>query len=391
MGRLLRAPGDVLADGQGFARVGGDGRVLVTNAQDQCPECGCGGPDYVDPQAPCCPGSERLQVGGGEVVFSLPAPWPPVRGWCLGTGALVNNRTQWVRGFVESALVIGSTDRRNLGDGVGRETTYRITLSQHGGLEDIGRQVRSTATVRRSSLTLDGDIPGSFEAMVRDTDRADSGLIVRTGMYAGAAAGLSELAAEALSQTPRSHPTMIGGSALIGAQVGASGVLASGFPTAGSRYGVTAGNRLGTAEVGVPVLTVGGNATTEETILSRSWRTWLVSQTVMRFELSQVYRRRLINLLPGVTLRDDQDESISISGRIELVTPCPPVGGVSVGGEVENPTRWMGLEWEGEPMPLRVLSKLRGRPSSGCGCGCIRPLKRLWRRLLGAVPHPASA
>jgi hypothetical protein len=370
MGRLLLAPGDVLADGQGFARVGSDGRVLVTNAQDQCPECGCGG----DVGRVCCAG------GIGLMQDSLPSRFPcdftpsvagepPLLDWCLGTGQLrhtLNRATRTARSL--NPLAFGASTLET--EDVEVLAPVAVTTGRSQGAPWSVNQ--TPATGQRRSQTF-GPSPSDQTFMVNAAN-------VQATIY-----GLTALNQAAAARTGR---IVVGGSTCAAARTASSllDVVVRYFGP-GSFSGLPINPPVNTADrpSGTHTGTDSNGAWTMT--IARQWSAVPLSASLIRVRaVETVSFRQTQTLGPR-----EFDLTYDTEWTTETLSPCPPVGGLSVGGEVENPTRWMGLEWEGEPMPLRVLNKLVGRPSSGCGCGCIRPLKRLWRRLLGAVPHPASA
>jgi hypothetical protein len=375
MGRLLRAPGDVLADGQGFARVGADGRVLVTNGQDLCPECGCGG----DVPRVCCAGAWQIVNNGLTGVFPCdvtptdPGEPGPLLDWCLGTGQLRHTLIRATASYrTRNPLPFGFY---NINTGSVTVATPLVIV----GLRTIG------ASWGANRVPASGQIRSQvFTGSPSDTTRQ-----ITSANVSGAAGVVTALRDGAPARTGRSSITGIScngtaivepGLRVIGRVFGPDlpGGVFSGGGTAGFENPDRLPSGTHTAVVGIDTATL---------TIARQWSVTALSATVLRVRATESVAYRRVKA-DGA---EELDATFDTEYTTETLSPCPPVGGLSVGGEVENPTRWMGLEWEGEPMPLRVLSKLLGRPSSGCGCGCIRPLKRLWRRLLGAVPHPASA
>jgi len=67
-----------------------------------------------------------------------------------------------------------------------------------------------------------------------------------------------------------------------------------------------------------------------------------------------------------------------------VTRPCP----AGLHPDRDGVVRWMGVRWEGVPAPIRwwlwAFHPRHPRPGSFAGCGCVRVLKRAWRRLRGA-------
>lgn len=367
---LTLAPGDVVADAGGFTRIGADGRVLVYNSADQCPECGCGG------QAPraCCAGASAVVAQNTNPSPTFPCDWTvepadegPLYDWCLGTGG-----TRWT---LIAASIQGRTFR-NFGFNTQTETISAATTEQRQttatNVNAPGVTIRNVPASGSRRSVATGGSPSDVTTPVT-TLGFDAGLRGLSTLGTGTRTGRLTMPARrcfqaAFSGTPYRPVSLArvngGGAGTYGPPFDTDPFPSGSFDVSG-QSGMTPGSTLSVA---------------------RSWSVRAEALDRIRIVLSETVSARR----PTSVGTDEFDQTFAAELLVEVLAPCPPSALQSNTSPGDQPTRWLGLEWEGRPMPLRVVDRLLGRRVPTCGCGCIRPLKRAWRRLLAPAPHPAT-
>jgi hypothetical protein len=387
MGRPLLAPGDVLADGQGFARVGGDGRVLVTNAQDQCPECGCG---PSGPNDACCGSGDQWASdaaslrpsnfqGPCAITPTLPAG-PALVDWCAGPSP-----------------------------GVGAPPTMRVTVSAEGSssalftatIGQIRRVERTSAwsvpptTVERARLdavSVDAPMSGALtERTVFDTGFE----AVASRTFVQGNVSMSGVLALLTGGTRTHGLSGVRNCAAADSQVSPSAVVSG-----------TQGTGSGSFGFGVPVPEQSAwefNDRNSGQVVNlpdgqrvRVTRAWSVTRDASGDVVSTVTTTYLQVARGSVQLYQTATATTSVTVRWTPLTPCPPLGArEEQSNSVDNTQRWAGVLWYGRPMPLRLVDWLMRREVRACGCGCMVAAKDAWsavrRVLLARVPHPHAA
>lgn len=384
---LTLAPGDVVADAGGFTRVGADGRVLVYNSADECPECGCGG----GPTDACCTASgddwaSRVQgfrptgFVGPCAVTPINPQRPALLDWCAGSlaGGLLSSVRVTMQG---SGTITGRYARTNQ-----QLLSRTLDLSWNAAPTQVTGRMSDVIT----NVVCAGSGGGAYSEIIDN----GGGPVTFTDNFAIAAPRVS---ARMLLLTGGTRTHGFSGEYLRcdGSSENSTGFQAGWVPglnevvirnTSGLQWPPGAFSPWDLQQ-----LNSGGAVT-----LPGGWR-WRVvrSYSVTREASGDVVATvtaTFTQLAPGPEQAwDSLSATSTITCRITPLRPCGSVGALQGDtGPGDQPTRWLGLEWEGRPMPLRVVDRLLGRRVPTCGCGCIKPLKRAWRRLLAPAPHPAT-